>query len=540
MFTASAGSVRPHLRVSAAVVLLLVVSFNFEMAGIWRPGRILKVTDPDCEELLERELYLSDGEASESENVDENVFVGSEHDSNSEQSEYFESDSEPSSLDVRPVPVSRPGTSEEAGSSEETSDEESVNQTSRKSKFFRGRNRFKWSKVPPSIVGKTRQHNITMHLPGPRREAKDLGNKPQPIEIWQLFFSDLMIQRIIHWTNMHISIYRSKWKNQKRPELQNVDLVEMKAFLGLILLTSITKSGHESLRSLFNTKGYGRDVFRATMSEKRFFTLLLCLRFDDKQTREERARDDPCAAISEIFYEFIEHCQRLYCIGDNRCIDEMLVPFRGRCKFKVYMPNKPAKYGLKIMCLTDGRTNYLYNAYLYGGKGTDSHTLTQNEKKLSIPTQSVIRLTKPIEKTNRNITADNWFSSIELVMELKKRGLTYVGTVRKVKKEIPPEFQASRQRAVGTSLFGFTKDITLVSYVLKKSKAVLLVSSTHHDRKCDEHSGKPDIILYYNMYKSGVDTLDQQCSNYSSNRRTRRWPMAIFIICWTLVLLTVL
>lgn len=36
-----------------------------------------------------------------------------------------------------------------------------------------------------------------------------------------------------------------------------------------------------------------------------------------------------------------------------------------------------------------------------------------------------------IMKTNRNITGDNWFSSVELVDKLKEHGLTYVGTMRK-------------------------------------------------------------------------------------------------------------
>lgn len=101
----------------------------------------------------------------------------------------------------------------------------------------------------------------------------------------------------------------------------------------------------------------------------------------------------------------------------------MLVAFRGRCKFKVYMPKKPARYGIKIMCLTDARNNYLYNAYIYSGKGSDSISLDSSEKKLKIPTQAVIGLSKGVEKSNRNITADNWFSSVQVVQELQKRGL---------------------------------------------------------------------------------------------------------------------
>lgn len=130
--------------------------------------------------------------------------------------------------------------------------------------------------------------------------------------------------------------------------------------------------------------------------------------------------------------------------------------------------------------------------------------------------------------TNRNVTADNWFSSIEIVEELRKRGLTYVGTLKKNKREIPPQFLPDKIRAERSSLYGFTKECTMVSYVPKKNKAVVLVSSMHHTKSVDPDTAKPEIIAFYNSTKGGVDTLDMKCSTYSTNRRTRRWPLAIF------------
>lgn len=86
----------------------------------------------------------------------------------------------------------------------------------------------------------------------------------------------------------------------------------------------------------------------------------------------------------------------------------------------------------------------------------------------------------------------------------------------------------SHQRPVESSIFGFTKDITITSFVPKRNRAVVLVSSMHHTPDVDQNSKKPEIILFYNSTKFGVDLLDQRCSNYSTGRRTRRWPLAIF------------
>lgn len=384
-------------------------------------------------------------------------------------------------------------------------------------------------KTEPSTNVRTRKHNVVITLPGLRANAKKLGTNPKIEDVWELLFSKDIIDEIIKWTNIKIIEARQKYKNINSPILSTIDEIEMKAFLGLLVYTSVFKSGNESINSLFATDGTGRDVFRCTMPKRRFEFLLVVLRFDDATMRQEKQdQGDPVPHISTIFNKFIENSQSAFSLGTNVTIDEMLVGFRGRCKFKIYMPKKPARYGIKIMCLTDARNNYFFNAYIYSGKGSDSISLSESEKKLKIPTQAVIRLSKPIQKSNRNITADNWFSSIEVVQELQSRGLTYVGTLRKNQAEIPLCFQADKKREVNSSLYGFSNKTTIVSYVPKQSKSVILISSMHHTKSTDITSGKPEIIEFYNSTKGGVDTLDKKVANYSPSRRTQRWPMAIF------------
>lgn len=138
------------------------------------------------------------------------------------------------------------------------------------------------------------------------------------------------------------------------------------------------------------------------------------------------------------------------------------------------------------------------------------------EKKLAAPTQSVIRFVKPIEKINRNVTGDNWCTSVELALELKKRGLTYLRTMNKNKRHIPPSFLSHKCREINSSLYGFTKELTLSACVLKKSKVALMLSSMHKTASDDE-DGKPAMISDYRISKGGVDSLDRKCANYSKN-----------------------
>ena len=41
---------------------------------------------------------------------------------------------------------------------------------------------------------------------------------------------------------------------------------------------------------------------------------------------------------------------------------------------------------------------------------------------------------------------------------------------------------------------------------------------------------KPEVILYYNSTKSGVDILDRMIRTYTCKRMTRRWPVALLYI----------
>lgn len=394
--------------------------------------------------------------------------------------------------------------------------------------FYFGKNGFKWTITEPSANRRTPKHNIIRFVPGMKNIVKNMGPIPQPEQIWSKLIDETILQEVITWTNLKLQDMRTKVDVHQKSNYRDTELNEMKGLIGLFLLTGIYRSNFENMLSLFSTKPTGRPIFRAVMSVKRFEILLTAIRFDNSTTREERKKTDPTAAISTIFQSFLHNCQNLYCVGESVCVDEMLIPFRGRCKFKVYMPAKPNKYGIKVLCLTDARTSYFYNAYIYCGKGTDGLGLTDEERKCSIPTQSVIRLVRGIEGSSRNITADNWFASIELMKQLWQRQLTFVGTIRKNKKEIPPNFLPNRKRQVGSSLYAFTDKFTLVSYVPKPNKAVLLVSSLHHQKGHDQEINKPEIVAYYNKTKGGVDSMDQKCANYSSNRRCRRWPLSIF------------
>lgn len=114
---------------------------------------------------------------------------------------------------------------------------------------------------------------------------------------------------------------------------------------------------------------------------------------------------------------------------------------------------------------------------------------------------------------------------------LKEHKLTSVGTLRKNKRQIPPEFTRTRAQEIYSTKFGFQKDLTIMSHIPKKNKIVLLLSSLHHDSKIDETTGekkKPEINTFYNTTKGGVDVADELCSTYKVCRNSNKWPLTLF------------
>lgn len=141
-----------------------------------------------------------------------------------------------------------------------------------------------------------------------------------------------------------------------------------------------------------------------------------------------------------------------------------LIAFRGRCSFIQYIPSKPAKYGLKVFVLCDAKIFYVNNLEVYCGKQPEGKYNLPNT-----PTEIVLRLLENVKGSNRNLTCDNWYSSYPLAKELLHHKVTMTETLKKNKRELQIQFMPNKERRVGSSLFGFQKDATIVSYVPKKT-----------------------------------------------------------------------
>lgn len=364
-------------------------------------------------------------------------------------------------------------------------------------------------------LSNTFQKSVTIHHTGAKDAACICETE---LSFFELFMNDYIIDIIVFYTNEEISKKKNE-ANKTETYVGPTDIVEIKALIGVLIFSGAMKQGGVSYKEIYSKK-FGHPFFRCVMSLKRMKFLLDHLRFDSKLTRAERRLVDKFAAFREIWQTFNINCEKYYAPSEYLTIDDTILDFNGNCPFKV---TKNGVTGLKVMSLCDART-----FYFCGGIPYITDNVMQWEGSLMLPTVYATRLVENVQNTNRNITGNNWFSSCEVAEELAKRKLTYVGAMRRTKKEIPPGLLSVKGLPPMTSRFLYQPDKILASFSERKSQNLLVISTMHDSGSVNFETQKPDAVEFYDMTKSGVSSMEKMCCTFTTKRSTSRWSMRCF------------
>lgn len=192
--------------------------------------------------------------------------------------------------------------------------------------------------------------------------CKKNGQNDKTIEdTWKIFLK--MLENIFEYTNKRLDKFRSDYVRER--DILPTNLIEINSVIDLVYLVGVKKFAHINLDKFRLTDGTGIELFQLVMSLRRFRFLLRALCFDVFDTREERNKLDKLAPIREMFDGFIDRSKNYYNLNPNITINEMLESFPGRCFFSQYMPNKLAKYGIKVHALVYSKTYYVFNMEIY-------------------------------------------------------------------------------------------------------------------------------------------------------------------------------
>jgi len=201
------------------------------------------------------------------------------------------------------------------------------------------------------------------------------------------------------------------------------------------------------------------------------------------------------------------------------CIDEGMVKFSGRVKFKIYMPHKPIKKGLKIYILADSESGFVCSLKLHQTSGYKNEDL-------------IMYLTKKYQFANRKLYMDNYYNSFEIVKKMKEVGIYCCGTIRQ-NRGTPKVFSEIRKSFPKKSFVAYQKD--QINIILWHDKKIVSVISSFHNipndlkRKQVVVNDKIEMIKSYDKYMGGVDKVDQMLQSYFSEHKNKKWTIKLSI-----------
>ena len=215
-------------------------------------------------------------------------------------------------------------------------------------------------------------------------------------------------------------------------------------------------------------------------------------------------------------------CCALYKSGAFITVDEQLFPSQARCPFTQYMALKPDKFGQKYWLDVDKESKYVINGFPYVGKD-EMHSSTER-----VSDRVVIQLKRPYLCKGRNVTTDGYFTSVKLANQLKEKQTSLLGTVKKIRKEVPLSLRKTKKDLHSCKLYK-SGDIALTACQEKLNKHVLILSAMHKDYTIANNAKKtPETVSFYNETKCGVDIVDQMAKKYTCRTGTRREPIRSF------------
>ncbi|KAF2892693.1 hypothetical protein ILUMI_13480, partial [Ignelater luminosus] len=147
------------------------------------------------------------------------------------------------------------------------------------------------------------------------------GIKPQtPLEAFRLFFNDIAIELILLYTNQKLQAIKDReTRSSFLQKSRNFQKEEILGFIGFLI-----------------TAG--------------------------------RKEHDNFAAIRELWNNVTDTFPKFLNPSESVVIDEELITFHGRCKFRVFIPTKPGKYGIEANVLCDSENYYCFAVEPYAGK----------------------------------------------------------------------------------------------------------------------------------------------------------------------------
>ena len=230
-----------------------------------------------------------------------------------------------------------------------------------------------------------------------------------PIEIFESFNGGDIIGLIATETNKFASKFIDEKRKSGRMKRKSRDLLwhdtnegEIRVMVAFVALQGIVNKPHVNDYYSTNPLLY-TPIFGKFMSRDIFLLLLKYLHFSDQDESP-----DPLRKERPLFDLFVSKFRENYKPEKNISIDESLLLWKGRLKWKRCISLKRARFGIESFVLAESKTGYVWNLCVYTGKET-RYVFAENEN-ITKPSKVVLHLLEPLLNQGYCLGIDNYYA----------------------------------------------------------------------------------------------------------------------------------
>lgn len=345
---------------------------------------------------------------------------------------------------------------------------------------------------------------------GPAQHIADIHNET-PYDMCCKFISKDIIDSIVFQTNLYAQQTGKRYTQSNETEIR--------AFIGMNFIMGIVKV--PSYRDYWSNVPYLHNkLISQLMTVNRFGWLLSHVHLNDNILLP--GRNSPNFDKLYKVRPLLDKIQENFDPSCSLAIDESIIKFKGRSSIKQYLPKKPTKRGYKVWTLAD-KSGYCYRYEIYTGKVGNQVTKNLGEKVVN-------NLTTDLHGKEHKIYFDNYFTSVNLIENLKSRQINACGVVAKTRKNLPN----FRQKMIRGEYESFVSNTGITATKWMDNREVHILSNFHnpHDQLTVQRRSKqgtsmtvacPSSIVDYNNNMNSVDKFDQLLNNYKLDRRSKKW-----------------
>ena len=354
---------------------------------------------------------------------------------------------------------------------------------------------------------------------------------------WDIFIKIFggLIELLVHETNQYA-------RYEKNCHGFEVTKEEMMNFIGLLFL-----SGYNIRSSEKDYWSKAQDlecpIFPATMSRNRFQEIKKFLHCADNAN----LGNEKMAKVKPLYDLLNENMRQFGILHEILSIDESMTPYYGRHSCKQFIRQKPIRFGFKSWVMASS-TGMPYFVMIYEGKSENQ--LSKEPLGSRVIRECIFSCSEP---TKHRFYFDNFFTSYDIVLDLKEKEINATGTIRSNRtKHCPlPTAKDMKKKPRGSYDFRSEGNVEIVTW---NDNAVVTLCSNCEGvnpigmaKRWKKGIGRvsieqPFIVKAYNKGMGGVDLFDRSLSDFRPAIRGKKWyfPLIIaalntgMVFCWRL------